>query len=248
MEHHQGEDLDHLAVTAWPLHEDRLQALELGGELAERRAVAERSWLALQDGQVVAPVEDRPAGPMVAGDFADMLGDGLTLRDENQAVAVGLDADGSIGKRRRDAVSIALERDQAGRRNPLGVLYEPIEWLAVAHEVGPLDLPGLPDADVGLGVPDRLPQVDATVREPVVEVVERVEGRNLLPDAVAAIADVLLDLALLPTRRRVAELGVEQVVADHGLEARVDVPILAASDLVDGRLHVVVDAPPGHAA
>ena len=64
----------------------------------------------------------------------------------------------------------------------------------------------------------------------------------------AGVLDVLLDLPLLPAGRRIAELGLEQEVADHGREARVDLALLAAADLVDGGAHVVVDAPPRHAA
>ena len=64
----------------------------------------------------------------------------------------------------------------------------------------------------------------------------------------AGVLDVLLDLPLLPAGRRIAELGLEQEVADHGREARVDLALLAAADLVDGGSHVVVDAAPRHAA
>ncbi len=64
-----------------------------------------------------------------------------------------------------------------------------------------------------------------------------------MPDAVTRIANALLDLALLPAGRRVAELGLVQIVADHGDEAAVHRARLAAADLVYGGLHVVVDAP-----
>jgi len=49
---------------------------------------------------------------------------------------------------------------------------------------------------------------------------------------------VLLDLPLLPAGRRIAELGLEQEVADHGREARVDLAVLADEDRLDRRLHV----------
>ena len=63
-----------------------------------------------------------------------------------------------------------------------------------------------------------------------------------------SILNVLLDLPLLPAGGRIAEPGLEQEVADHGGEAGVDLAFLAAPDFVDRRAHVVVDAPPGHAA
>src|SRR5580693_2653290 len=63
----------------------------------------------------------------------------------------------------------------------------------------------------------------------------------------AGVLDVLLDLPFLPTGSRIAELGLEQEVADHGREPCVDPALLAAANLIDGRSHIVVDAPPRHA-
>jgi hypothetical protein len=64
----------------------------------------------------------------------------------------------------------------------------------------------------------------------------------------ASVLDVLLNLSFLPARRRVAELRLKQEVADHGCEPCIDLAVLAASDLVDRGAHVVVNAPPRHAA
>ena len=61
-------------------------------------------------------------------------------------------------------------------------------------------------------------------------------------------SDVLLDLPLLPARRRIAEIGFEQEVADHGREPRVDLALLTAADLVDRGSHIIEDAAPRHAA
>ena len=62
------------------------------------------------------------------------------------------------------------------------------------------------------------------------------------------VPDVLLDLPLLPSGGWVAELGLEQEVADHRREAHVDLALLSPPDFVDGGAHVVVDAAPRHAA
>ena len=53
-------------------------------------------------------------------------------------------------------------------------------------------------------------------------------------------SDILLDLPLLPARRRIAEIGLEQKVADHGRESCVDLALLSAPDLVDGGSHIIV--------
>src|SRR6185437_8567279 len=59
------------------------------------------------------------------------------------------------------------------------------------------------------------------------------------PQPMARVLDVLLDLALLPAGGRIAELRLEQEVADHGRETRVDLALLSAADLVDGSSHVM---------
>src|SRR3546814_12763062 len=62
------------------------------------------------------------------------------------------------------------------------------------------------------------------------------------------ILDVLLDLTLFPACCRVTELGLEQIMTDHGEEAGVDGSGLAAPDLVHGGAHIVVNPPARHAA
>jgi hypothetical protein len=63
----------------------------------------------------------------------------------------------------------------------------------------------------------------------------------------ARILHILLDLAFLPTRSRVAELGLEHIVAGHRQEPGIDLPFLATADPIHRRLHVVVDAASRHA-
>ncbi|SJM32661.1 TnpA8 (fragment) [Mesorhizobium delmotii] len=64
----------------------------------------------------------------------------------------------------------------------------------------------------------------------------------------AGILDILLDLPLLPARGRIAELGLEEIVAGHSLEAGIDLTILATADPIDRRAHVVIDPAPGNAS
>ena len=92
------------------------------------------------------------------------------------------------------------------------------------------------------------PKLPAARLQPVVQRRQRGEAGRRLPEPMASVLDVLLDLPLLPAGRRIAELGLEQEVADHRREARVDLALLAAADLVDRGAHIVVDAAPRHAA
>jgi hypothetical protein len=62
-----------------------------------------------------------------------------------------------------------------------------------------------------------------------------------MPDAIAGIAYILLDLAFFPTCCRITEFRFKQEVADHGLEPLIDVSPLAAIHLIDSRFHVVVN-------
>ena len=88
----------------------------------------------------------------------------------------------------------------------------------------------------------------ARLFQPGIERIQILEGRCALPDAMPGVLNILLDLSLLPARGRIAELGFEQKVADHGLETGVDVPGLAFPDSIHRRLHIVVDTTPGNPA
>ena len=94
------------------------------------------------------------------------------------------------------------------------------------------------------------PHRPAAFAQPGVELGKRAKAPllSLQPDAPAAVLHVLLHHPFLPARGDVAEVGIKQVVAAHGIEARVDDAAFALLDLVHRRLHVVVNAPVGHTA
>ena len=97
------------------------------------------------------------------------------------------------------------------------------------------------------GVPGR----ETLHRQPGIELGKAAEALLLgvLPDPAAGVLDPLLDAALLPARRDIAEVRLEEVVRRHRRKARIDDPAaIRAGRAVDRRLHVVVDAPPGDAA
>ena len=60
--------------------------------------------------------------------------------------------------------------------------------------------------------------------------------------------DVLLDLAFLPSRCRIAELWFKHIVVRHCQKAHVDLSFLTATDTVNCGAHIVVDAAPRNAA
>lgn len=63
-----------------------------------------------------------------------------------------------------------------------------------------------------------------------------------------AIPDIFFDDTFLPAAGDVAAIGSEQGVRGHRGKAQIDDAGLAFPDLVDRRLHIVVDAAPGNAA
>jgi hypothetical protein len=67
------------------------------------------------------------------------------------------------------------------------------------------------------------------------------EARHRLPQTVPRILHVLLDLPILPARRRIAEHRLEHIMVRHRKEAHVDLSLLPTTDAVDRSAHVIVD-------
>lgn len=190
------------------------------------------------------PVIDSPAlAIMGASEHPLMLADRLPLSDDHDPVGIDPQAHRAVGEGRRHAVAIALQVDEAGRRNALGVFDEAVERPGHCHQVPDLLAPYLGDRAGLRAVPGLGPQLPASGLQPLVQGLQRGEVRHGLPEPMTGILYVLLDLPLLPAGGRVAELRLEQEVAHHGREADVDLALLAPADFIDGRSHVVVDVP-----
>ena len=58
----------------------------------------------------------------------------------------------------------------------------------------------------------------------------------------------MADNGSIPPCRRIAEIGLIDVVVRHGEKAHVDLPFLAPPDAVHRCAHVIVNSAPGHAA
>src|SRR5260370_26226699 len=120
---------------------------------------------------------------------------------------------------------------------------ESVEAAAIGNEFGTLFLEGLPDRPVRLfGMGIRLGPGDAVVDEPGVQLVIALDAQARREEALAHEADLVLDLALLPARRRRAGDRLDKMVRAHLEEAAIVLPILADEDRLHRRLHVVVDA------
>ena len=92
------------------------------------------------------------------------------------------------------------------------------------------------------------PQIEAALFQPSIQRGKVGEVRHALQHLMAGISNVLLDLPLLPSGRRIAEVELIDIVVRHGEEAHVDLPLLAAADAIHRRPHVVVNPTTRHAA
>ena len=80
------------------------------------------------------------------------------------------------------------------------------------------------------------------IEQPGVQLVVALDPQPRREEALAHQPDLVLDLTLLPARRRRAGDRLDQVVAAHLQEAAIVGALLADEDRLHRRLHVVVDA------
>jgi hypothetical protein len=137
--------LDHLAVAARRLEHALLKCPEGRRQLGEGRAVAQSTRLTLNDGEIVPPVEDGGRARALVGtrEDAGVLADDLPLGGDDDTLGVNPHANGPIGERRRHAIPIAVEVDQACRRDALGIFDEAVERPGKRHQLPRLLGPGV---------------------------------------------------------------------------------------------------------
>lgn len=120
--------------------------------------------------QVVPPVVDRLSWPVVGAIIdATMLANDLSLCDDHNTVWINPWAYRSIGEGHRDAVAIALQMHDAGRRDTLGVFDEPIERPGNGHERGSFFRLDVGNGATYLTVWGLRPVLLAALLEPIVQ-------------------------------------------------------------------------------
>ena len=99
----QGQNLDHLAVAAWRLEHALLQSPEGWRQFGERRAIAECARFALNDRQIVPPIENgrRTLSLVRAGKDAAVFADDLPFGGDDDTLGIEPHADRAIGEGRR---------------------------------------------------------------------------------------------------------------------------------------------------
>src|SRR5208283_1381261 len=172
-----------------------------------------------------------------------MLADDNTVLADDDALGISLDLDRPTDGPRSDRILVAVEAQQAGLRDRGLRRAEPVEPAADTHKLRTLRLEHLPDRSIGqLRVPVRLGMRDTLVEQPCVQLRIARHPQARREQALADIADLVLDLALLPACRRRAGGRLDQVMPAHLQEAPVELAVLADKDALNRRLHVVVDA------
>src|SRR5271170_534383 len=162
---------------------------------------------------------------------------------------MGAHQDHPAGRARVDAVAIVIGHHQAGRARPDRLLDEPVEGAAKPHQARALVLEYLPDRSIlELRMRDPFGVGDALVLQPRIQLGQALHPRLGPEKLVPQIADLVLDLAFLPTRSGSAGHRFDQMVRAHLQKAAIVPARLADEDRLDRGLHVVVDAAPADPA
>src|SRR5215469_15837393 len=177
--------------------------------VAERIAVAQCPRLARQHGQVMPGI----VGGLAATKAAAMLRDNLAVAPDDNALGINPHLRGAPRRFDRDAVAIVVEAHQAALRHRDFDLAEAVKRPPIGDQARPLGLEHLPNRLVALlGMHARAGLGETARFQPGIElgVVGKVQPR--CEQALAHVADLVLDLALLPTRRRRTRHGLDQVM------------------------------------
>src|ERR1700761_441349 len=172
-----------------------------------------------------------------------MLGNDASVLPDYDAVGVSMDFDRPSDGTGRDRVFVVVEAHEAGLRYRGRYRMESVEPAGIGNEFWPFGFEHFPNRLFGqFRMPVRLGVGDAFVQQPRVQLVEGFEPQPWREEAFPDQPDLVLDLALLPTRGWCAGDRIHQVMAAHLQEAAIVKTSFADEDRLHGRLHIVVDA------
>src|SRR3546814_441434 len=136
--------------------------------------------------------------------------------------------------RRENRVAVAIEADQAGARHRMLALVEAVERPQHRLQCRSLDLQRLRHGQLAL-FRVRLPfrPAPALGLQPAIELIEAGEPQPGLEEATPDRLHLVLDLTLLPSRRRRAGGRLDHIMVGHDQEPPVEDPLLAGEHARD---------------
>ena len=133
-----------------------------------------------------------------------------------------MDLDRTSDRAGRHRVFVVVEPYKTGLRDRCRHCVESIEPASIRNELGPLHLEHLPHGLLGkLWVAMRLGVGDAFIEQPGVQLVVVLEPQPRREEALTDKPNLVLDLSLLPARRRRAGDRIDEVMAAHLQESAI---------------------------
>src|SRR5579884_764622 len=162
-------------------------------------------------------------GGLAPAEAAGMLADDLAVAPDDDPLGVDAQLRGAPRRLGRDAVAIVVETHQAALRHRNLDLAEAVEWTAILDQAGPLGLEDLPDCLVALLRMRALARLGEAARlQPGIQLGVIAEVQSRREQVLARVADLVLDLALLPARRRGTGSRLDQIMRAHRQKAPVE--------------------------
>ena len=178
-----------------------------------------------------------------------MVGHSFLAQQHDDTLGMGAHENHPAGGARIDAVAIVVGHDQARGAGADSLRDKSIERPTHPHQAGWFFLEHVQDRSIPeLRMHGALRVGDALVFQSRVQLRETLDPWLGLEHLVAQIADLVLDLPLLPSRGGRAGHRFDQMVLTHLQKAAIVPARLAHEDRFDRRLHVVVDAAPADPA
>ena len=199
---HRRQDADHLAITIGVGGKASSHPFQGGRQrpVLERRAVPQRTRLARQHRHVMPGVVDR----LVTTEPARVLADDLAVLADDDAVGIGMDLDRAPRRLRVHRVFVVVEPHEQRLGDRRRQRMEAVERAMIGDQrrpVGGLEhLPHRPVLELGMhGMPS---MGDAAVLKPGVQLLVALEPQPRRKEPLAHQTHLVLDLPLLPPRRR----------------------------------------------